>query len=105
MYLDNAYTKEPVRIKLSMDVISLVLNGSRQWDETQSGMELLEQSLEMESPSGEIIVMDENDEDNVYDEYDALSELNSCIGWEKGQVVWPRCRKNISIFFQKRTGT
>jgi len=105
MYLDNAYTKEPVRIKLSMDVISLVLNGSRQWDETQSGLEMLEQSLEMESPSGEIIVMDEDDGYNGYDEYDSLSDLNNFIGWEKGQVVCPRCQKNISVFFQKKTGT
>lgn len=95
MYLDDAYTKEPVRIKLSIDVISLVLNGSRELDETLDTRSL-EDSIEIDMPFNDVVILDEEDY------LSSSSSFESFGGWEKGEIICPWCRKTISLAVQNK---
>ncbi len=95
MFLDDAYTKEPVRIKLSINVITLVLNGSRELDETLDTRNL-EDSIEIDMPFGDVVVLDEEDW------LSSSSSFEGFGGWEKGEIVCPRCRKTISLALQNK---
>ncbi|RLB01603.1 MAG: hypothetical protein DRG83_09845 [Deltaproteobacteria bacterium] len=95
LFLDEAYTKEPVRIKLSLDVISLVLNGSRELDETLDTRNL-EDSIEIDMPFSDVVILDEEDY------LSSSSSFEGFGGWEKGEIVCPRCRKVISLAVQNK---
>ncbi|HDM75613.1 MAG TPA: DUF4388 domain-containing protein [Deltaproteobacteria bacterium] len=95
LFLDEAYTKEPVKIKLSLDVISLVLNGSRELDETLDTRNL-EDSIEIDMPFSDVVILDEEDY------LSSSSSFEGFGGWEKGEIVCPRCRKVISLAVQNK---
>ncbi len=95
LFLDDAYTREPVKIKLSINVISLVLNGSRELDETLDTRNL-EDSIEIDMPFNDVVILD--DEDYL----SSSASFEDFGGWEKGEIVCPRCRKVISLAIQNR---
>ncbi len=94
MFLDDAYTKEPVRIKLSLNVISLVLNGSRELDETLDTKNL-EDSIEIDMPFGDVVILDEEDY------LSSSSSFESFGGWETGEIICPKCKTSIPLAIQK----